>query len=620
MTKEVVVSNTVLVDLWSDDDTKIMVKVPFVYNETMKNLPSAHFDRKSELWWMPRSWTTYVVLHYTFTNELAPTEAFNTWLEQTKQQIGYQLHLRTLIESDGYPDLYTHQNSDIRFLANAKRAILANGLGSGKTRSAFSTVKFLASQGETVFPMLVVAPNSTKYSWKREIEVVWPNLIVTVVEGTATQRKKQLSSPAHVYIINWESVKSHSRLAPYGATALKRCQKCGGADSSITAARCHAHPKELNSKEFQTVIVDEAHRMKDPSAQQTRAVKAATGNAKYRFALTGTPIANAPDDLWSILNWLYPEDFPSRNKFIQRYLDISVNIWGGVDFVAIKKHKESEFFNILDPILRRMPKEVILPFLPPVVYERRDVEMSPKQRKAYETMRDRMISELDDGDRVVTTSPLSKMARMLQFASAYAEVETKEVVDKDTGETKLESFVRLSEPSDKLDAFMEDIDSFGDESVVVFSPSKQLINLLCHRFDKLKIPYGRITGDESTMDRQIHMDNFQDGKTKFILCTTGAGGTGITLTKASIAVYLGRPWSNIDSEQSEGRVHRLGSEVHDRIIYRDYITVGTVEEAVFDALTKKVVSLQTILRDRDIIRQAISEGKITIKEKDGSTV
>lgn len=204
---------------------------------------------------------------------------------------------------------------------------------------------------------------------------------------------------------------------------------------------------------------------------------------------------------------------------------------------------------------------------------------------------------------------------MLQFSASYAEIDSKTVVDKSTGEERLEQFVRLSEPSGKLDAFMEDLDSFGDESVVVFSPSKQLINMLATRFDKLKVPYGRITGDEDTMERQIHVDNFQSGRTKFILCTTGAGGTGITLTKASIAVYLGRPWSNIDSEQSEGRTHRLGSEIHEKIVYRDYVSTGTVEEAVFDALVNKSTQLQTILRDRDLIKQAIAEGKITIKDE-----
>src|SRR5690606_33253018 len=155
------------------------------------------------------------------------------------------------------------------------------------------------------------------------------------------------------------------------------------------------------------------------------------------------------------------------------------------------------------------------------------------------------------------------------------------------------------------DAVMDDIEGFGDESVVVFSASKQLINMLGKRMDKAGIRYGRITGDEDSIERQIHMDSFQQGKVQFILCTTGAGGTGITLTKASTAGYLGRPWSNIESEQSEGRNHRLGSEVHEKITYIDYVTTGTVQEAVFDSLFNKSVQLQTILRDANLIRKAM---------------
>ena len=243
------------------------------------------------------------------------------------------------------------------------------------------------------------------------------------------------------------------------------------------------------------------------------------------------------------------------------------------------------------------------------VSQSRYVEMSPKQKKAYTQMNERMVAEIDD-TLVVTTSPLVKLTRMLQLAVAYGEVEEEEYVDKDTGETKIRTTVTLAEPSAKLDAFMDDIEEFEGHHVVVFTPFKQLINLLAKRFDKAGIKYGRLTGDEDAVERQYHMDNFQDGKYQFILVTTAVGGASITLTKADIAVYLSRPWSNIDSQQSEGRIHRLGSEMHEKITYIDYITEGSVEEGIFQALDRKEENLQEILRDKEIIKKLIKDGKI----------
>lgn len=605
-------------EISTTDPTKIVVNGPYRFKDLIKGLPGSKYNK--EQWTVPLSWQTCLALRGTFRDELTLGEELTAWAtKHYAERIAPALALRDATEADGYPGLYPYQRAGVHFLSTAKRALLCDGLGSGKTFTSFAAIRNLCENlQEDVFPLLIVAPNSTKIAWKRAIEVIWPGLTVTIIAGSAAQRKKQFKEPSHVYIINWESVKSHSRLAPYGSVALKRCPECGGKDPKVKAAACEVHLKELNHIEFRAVIVDEAHRMKSASSKQTRAIKAATGDAEYRFALTGTPIANAPDDLWSILNWLYPEAYPSKTKYIDRFLSVAYNNWGAATVVGVRPEMEEEFFKGLDPILRRMPKEIVLPFLPPVVYERRDVEMSPKQKKAYEQMRDQMIADID-GELLISLSPLTRMTRLLQFAASYAEVENVTVINKETGEEEIKQNVTLSEPSATLDAFMDDIEGFGDESVVVFSPSKQMINLLAARFDKAKIRYGRITGDEEDYERQLHMDNFQDGKIQFILCTTGAGGTGVTLTRARIAVYLGRPWSGIDSEQSEGRIHRIGSEIHDKIIYRDYVTSGTVQMAVFEALTEKTHQLQTILRDADLMRKIIEENEMPeeTEEPDG---
>ena len=214
-----------------------------------------------------------------------------------------------------------------------------------------------------------------------------------VVNGTAAQRRKQLETKAHVYIVNYESLRSHSRLAPYGSIALRRCIDCGGEDERTTVARCQVHERELNRIEFRTVIADEAHRAKDPTAQQTRALKAASKGAEFRYAMTGTPIANDVVDLWSILNFVDPVEWPSKTRWIDRLVDITYNVFGGIVVSGVKAGRQDEFDMTVQPRMRRMTKEVVLPFLPPVMTERRDVAMTPKQKKAYDDLVAKMLTD-----------------------------------------------------------------------------------------------------------------------------------------------------------------------------------------------------------------------------------
>lgn len=573
--------------------------------DLVKQLPGSTYSTRDEIWKLPLGWAGCLALRAQFGTQLEIGPNLVEWSRnEYETRVAPCMALRQETEAPGSPDLYGYQRAGVAFLATAERALLADEMGTGKTRQAYMAMMQLYMNGKNPFPALVVAPNSTKIGWKREGELVWPGLIITVVKGSAAQRRKQLEEPAHVYVMNWESIRGHSRLAPYGSISLKKCVECGGTDERVKHTTCEVHERELNQIKFNTVIADECHRSKSPSAKQTRAMWAATGEAPFRFGLSGTPIASAPDDLWTILHWLSPDEWPSRTKFIDRMCETSYNAFGAATVIGIKHHMETEFFGALDPRLRRMPKSLVLSFLPPVRSERRDIEMAPKQKKAYEQMRDQMMAELADTDLMVTTSPLTRVMRMLQFASSYAELVTDPLKTDDPLEKPVVR-VRLSDPSSKLDAFMDDIEDFGTDSVVVFAVSRQLIEMLSVRLAKANIKHGLVTGAQNADERQQHIDEFQAGATQFILCTIAAGGSGITLTKGRIAVFLQRSWSMIDNYQAEARVHRIGSEQHDSIIMLDYVTAGTLEEVVIEAVEKKSMQLEAILRDKSLLKIAL---------------
>jgi SNF2 family DNA or RNA helicase len=216
---------------------------------------------------------------------------------------------------------------------------------------------------------------------------------------------------------------------------------CGGHDSKITTGRCEVHNRELNNINFKAVIADEIHRSKDPKSKQTRALWAASGNADIRYALTGTPIANDVVDLWPILHWLDDKEWPSKTKFIDRYVNCFPNVFGALVVLGLKPNMEQEFYAGINPRMRRMLKARVLPWLPEVINDRRDVEMGAKQAKAYKQMLENMMALLEDPEvtqilnlasliqtlqtvkLLLPAIPMVQAGRLVQFASAYGQIE-----------------------------------------------------------------------------------------------------------------------------------------------------------------------------------------------------
>ena len=588
----------------------IVINADWRFKELCKSLPGSGYDSKTQLWKLPVSWSACLALRSTFKGDLEIGPELKNWATNertTRIDPANELrNLEFLPDGEGDQDLFPHQRAGVKFLSTAKRALLADEPGLGKTAQAIRALKNLQSQGEDVFPALIVCPNTLKKNWAREFKKWWPDsgLNIQVVSGTAAQRRKQFEEKdVDVYVINWESLRTHSRLSSYGSIALAKCVECGGHDERVTLNKCEVHKRELNLIDFKSVIADEMHRSKDPKSKQSRALWAATAGAKIRFALTGTPIANNVLDLWAILHWIAPEEWPSKTRWIDRMVNTMLNAFGGMMVLGVKPHMEEEFHSSVDPRMRRMLKANVLPWLPEMMFERRDVEMSAKQAKAYKQMRDNMIAELEDGDSVVAPSVLTQTTRLHQFASSFAEL----VTDETTGEPK----AILAEPSCKIDALMDDIKSgdFGDDSVAVTAVSRQLIELLSSRLTKEKIEHGLITGAQDEDERQKAIDDFQSGKIKWILFTVQAGGVGVTLTAARRLVMLQRPWSLVDYKQAIDRIHRIGSEIHDSVIVMDYVTEGTIEERVLQALDTKAENFEQIVKDKDRLLSLLKEDK-----------
>lgn len=556
--------------------------------EMVQAVPGAKFDNKRQQWRVPLSWASCKTLRGVFGGYLASGENLAAWAwHEYNTRVQPCTALRELTDGPGDPALFPFQRPGAQFIATARGAILGDDMGTGKTVQAAVALRTLWETGHEPWPVLVVCPNIAKRTWQRELEKWVPGIDVQVVGGDINNRRRAIDSTTNVCIINYESTWRHSRLSGYGNIALKDSEKELG---------------ELNHVPWKVVIADEAHRIKNPLAKQTRAVwwLAHQLTVRYRWALTGTPIANAPDDLWAILHFIDNLEWPAKTEFIERYCLMAWDARGGLAVVGIKPEMREEFFSIIDHRFRRMPKYLVLPYLPPKLRKTLYAEMSAKQKKSYRQMKEEGIAwvgEEEELEAVIATNPMVKNLRLIQLASSYAEINEQDKV-------------RLTEPSNKVDALIDIMEQQPDEYFVVFAESRQLLEIASRRLEKEGITHRMIVGGMSDAMRGRAEDDFQQGHVRAILGTIGAMSESVTLTRARYAVFLQRSWRMLGNKQAEDRVHRIGSEVHESVLIIDIVAPGTAEEKQIEKLQEKMARLDEITRDKQLLHNAATNGDL----------
>lgn len=558
---------------------------------------------RADGWTCPLKWSAYCALQGEFGKELTANDAASAAISRLFAQASALTRLRMQLQPDyqlpADAPQYPYQEVGSLFMATAGCAMENDEAGSGKSIQTIRALQILVSRGENPFPALIVCPSNMVYNWCEEFSKWWPGVKCMAVSGAGTKRLKALRTPAHVYVINYENLHRHSRLAGYGSMRLKSCQLCDPSSTLKSVAQCETHDKELNRIPFRTMIVDEAHRIKEPKSKQTRAVWAIGDTCQYRFALTATPISKSPADLWSALRFLEPDVWTSRVKFIDRYCSTTIDFYGHMEITGLNGAHRDEFNAIMNTLSRRMLKKVILPQLPPKVLSTRWVDLSTKQRKAYNELRDGMIALVgENGDGILSTpDAMARMMRLWQLASSYLEV-TPYVAADGTQHDE----VHMIDPSSKLDALMELVDEMAGAPIVVFAESRQLINAAAKRMDKAKIPYLQVVGGMTADEKHQVEVRFRDGDVPVLLCTIKAAKEGSTFTAAGTAVFLQRSWSPIDNSQAEDRVHRIGSEQHDQVDIIDIVARDTMETRQRTTLKKGYNTLAEVMRDATTLR------------------
>jgi len=451
------------------------------------------------------------------------------------------------------------QRAGIAYVAGKARCAICDEMGLGKTIQAIGIINNSPEIGQ----ILVICPASLRLNWQRELAkwLVRPMKIAVVQGGKADDWEKSGADAADVLIVNYDIVKKHrTRLDARG--------------------------------EFDLMIVDEAHYLKNQKAQRTRAIygnrKSPGINAARTLCLTGTPMVNRPIELFSFLQHADPKGL-GRNFFAyaKRYCNAHRNSYGW-DFTGASNLPELQR-KLREKFMVRRLKADVLTDLPA---KRRQVIELPqngcsaavKAEARAAAQHEDSLAELQAGVELAKASDdpgeYKAAVAALRKASGIAFGEMARARH-DLAVSKVPPVI------EHLTTILE-----GGQPVVCFAWHKDVIAALGEAFPSAV----SITGETKLADRQKAVDDFQAGKSDLFLGNIQAAGVGITLTRSSHVVFAELDWTPAGCSQAEDRCHRIGQT--DSVLVQHLVVDGSLDATMAHAIVKKQAVLDAALDDQ----------------------
>lgn len=518
------------------------------------------------------------------------TEAANTWGRKASveaNQLGMIRSTKVAAPVLGEYQLKEEQEQDAQFLARLGSGLILNEMRTGKTLTLLRTIGILDA-----FPALIVTLPSTTYEIARQASSAYPDKIITVLSKgmTAPQRLKALRNPADIVIIGHNQINLHSKILSWGGLSAKK------RNAEREAGKYE--PKELNSYGFKSVSIDEGHAIQNPDSAITRGAWALGDSIPHKFVLTGTPASNHDDELWSLFRFCWPPLFPSRSKFLARWVNMVENFYGyqecrainteGNDGVlrntAIKPsvRKEWDIMFSLMHVRRQMIDG------PTKDYRLIPVELPGAQLKAYRQLAEHSMAELG-GELLTATDSMSMRHRLAQVAAGTPVI---------TGD----KVTALTTPSAKLDALEEILEVSEGKSIVV-TEGRLLADLVVKELNNSKVETVAILGGMTQEQHKIAEDKFNKGSAQVIVINA-AGAFGKELPAAKRTIFLERSFDYKFSAQAEARNTSMAQE-ESTVEVIDIVAKGTLDEAIRTAYLKKDELLHTRLNDKDWVKGAL---------------
>jgi superfamily II DNA or RNA helicase len=436
-------------------------------------------------------------------------------------------------------ELLPYQLDGIAFAVGAGRAILADDMGLGKTIQGIGVAELLRRMAG-ISRVLVVCPASLKAQWRSEIQR-FSNHDCTLVLGGAEERRDQYAAPTFFTLCNYEQV-------------LR----------DLTAIE--AQPWDL-------IVLDEAQRIKNWEAKTSRAVKAL--RSRFALALTGTPIENRIDDLYSIVEFVDERRLGPGFRFFSRHR--TANDSGKV----LGYENLGDLRRTLEPVLLRRTRGSVMQDLPPRSTEVIRVEPTREQAELHggymqtvsAIVRKKFISEMD----------LLRLRKALLMCRLAADATS--LVDK-----------RKPGHSSKLAALRDLLANLlaePERKIVLFSEWTSMLDLVEEQLLELGAQWVRLDGKVPQAKRRARVETFQRDPACRVFLTSNAGSTGLNLQAADTVVNVDLPWNPAVLEQRIGRAHRMGQERPVQVYV--LVTEETIEENLLATLSSKRELFEAVL-------------------------
>jgi len=431
--------------------------------------------------------------------------------------------------------LYPYQIEGVAFLAATGRALLADDMGLGKTLQAIAAARYLM-ESDGVARILVVCPASLKHQWAREIER-FTGMASALVQGPVSSRKAQYQRRAPFTIVNYELV---------------------------------LRDRETIQRELapDLLVLDEAQRIKNWRGRTATAVKSIV--SRFAFVLTGTPLENRLEDLYSVMQVVDPRVLGPLWQFLVHF---HVSDHRGK---VLGYRNLSELRRRLGAVMLRRDKREVRGQLPERVDQRIDVELTAKQRELHDAAMS-AASQLGLIARRRPLTPVEENQLMAALQSARMACDAAGLVDKESvGSPKLDELGRL----------LDELCREGGEKAVVFSQWERMTQMAEDVVRGLGLGYVRLHGQVPTAKRGGLIDRFHQDPECRVFLSTDAGATGLNLQCASVLINLELPFNPAVLNQRIGRVHRLGQRRSVQVI--QLLASESYEERVAGLLESKL--------------------------------
>jgi ERCC4-related helicase len=438
--------------------------------------------------------------------------------------------------------LYDYQREGVLFAAQAGRCLLADEMGLGKTIQALATAELYRREYQinTVF---IICPTSLKYQWRAEIEKFTDSTVI-VVEGSQKKRTEQYAEEAFYKILTYNVVVRDLHL--------------------------------INQQQPDFIILDEAQRIKNWDTKISRAVKQL--QAPFRLALTGTPLENKLEDLYSIVQFLdqfllgplylllYRHQVKEENGIIIGYRNLD-QITKKLSSLMLRRRKKD--------VLKQLPKRVDKHLFVPMTPQQRSMHSGYENDVAQIVAKWKRLNFLTEADRLRLMSCLQLMR--MSCNSTF-------LVDQQT---------RYDTKIDELFYILEERLAEPHESVVIFSQWSRMTKLIAGELEQQGIPFVHLHGGVPSAQRGPLLDRFREDDDCRVFLSTDAGGLGLNLQKASLVINIDLPWNPAVLEQRIARAYRMGQKKGVQVI--NLVSEKTIEHRMLFTLNFKSALAQAVL-------------------------